>query len=77
MKINDPFKRAAWAFLETLGFIALCVALTACIGIVAEASLNHLESLGFSTIKSILIAASAYSLLLALFAAFLAYWVAK
>ncbi|EXF96280.1 hypothetical protein HK44_020515 [Pseudomonas fluorescens HK44] len=77
MKISNPFKKAVREFLKTLGFIALCVTVTACIGVVVIASLNYVNSLGFSVVESVLIAVGAYSLLLALWAAFLAYRRAK
>jgi len=77
MKISNPLKKAAREFLKTLGFIALCVVVAGCIGTVAIATLNYVKSLGFSVTESVLIAVFTYSLLLALWAAFLAYRRAK
>ena len=73
MNTDRRFKKAAKEFIRTLGLIGLCIALTVCIGVVTIASLSFLKSLGFSLMECVLIAGGGYSLLIALFAAFLAY----
>jgi hypothetical protein len=70
---TSRIKKAAKTFAMTLGFIGICIAITGCIGVVIISSLNYLRSIGFGVFESVMISGGGYSLLIALFAAFLAY----